>query len=382
MTILSQSIYANDYKDELEELLIKNLPKRIKGGDTKEGSNIFELPTIYALKNCSFIHYNSTEQISFMLFDLDHINDKTAIEVFPEIEDCLTYIIDKIGLEPTFITQTTKGYQFAYHLKNHIFTKQKKAASYLSNIKNSIIERLGCDIHGSSRNTGIWRNPLQHKHYFSTCFNYELNDFKSLILPQKSIQKQFKNDVLNRQIDKGMLIEGNRNNALFLLGMKFAKNKKNLTLAYLKHYLNTVSITMPKQLAKKEISSIAKSIFNNYYIKDKIFVKSLNEKRPINEGIMGFSKIKNLSKEEYDKEVKRRQSLAAKRTNELLKDKKANLKKAREVYKTKTFATNMQKIREANETLKSKNEKVNISNLVRLTGLNRKTVSKYKKLLI
>jgi len=359
MTTLTQSIYANDFKKELEELLIKNLPKRIKAGHTKQGSNIFEFSTKYALNSCDFIHYNSPSRISFMIFDFDSIDNRIAVEAFPQIEDFLAYIVDKIGIEPTFITQTNKGYQFSYHFKNHVFTKQNKPLAYLSKIKDSLIELLGCDIHGSARNLGIWRNPLRHKHYFSTCINYELNDFKSLIIPKKSFQKQFQHEVTNRQINQDHLTRGNRNYGLFLLGMGFSKNKKNLTQAYLQHHLTTISMTMKEPLPIIEISSISKSIFNNYYLKDKIYVKGFKKKN-INEGVMGFEKMKNLSKEEYDQEIKKRQSLAAIRTNLIRKDTKSNFDKARKEYRTKIFATNLNIVREAIEALECKNEKVSI----------------------
>ena len=377
MTILTQSIYFDDPKLELEELLIKNLPSEINAGNEKEKSNFFKVPTKYALAKCAFIHYNSKEIISFMIFDFDKVEDKTAIEAYPTIELFLEYLVEKIGLEPTFITQTEKGYHFAYSLKNWVYTHQKKPLIYLNAIKDAIIDRVGCDIYGSTRNYGIWRNPLLHNHYFSSCFNYELKDFKDLTIPKKSIQKEFNYSVATRQISRGLLTVGNRNFGLYLLGMKFAKNKKNLEKKEIEFYLRTVNNSIEKPLPEKEIIFLAKSIYNNYYLKDKIYIKGANEDRNINEGIMGFKKISNLSTEEYNIEVKRRQSLAAKRTNEILNNKTSNLEIARETYRKKCFTINLNKVREAEKNLIENNEKVNISKISKTTGLDRKTVKKY-----
>ena len=377
MTHLTKSIYFQDSQKELEELLIKNMPTKIKGGSNKENSNIFDYPTKVAIHKCNFIHFNSSEQISFIVFDFDKVGDKEAISIYPTIAEFWQYLIDIVVIEPTFITQTSKGYQFAYHLKNHIFTHQKKPLNYLHTIKSSIIERVGCDKHGSVRNSGIWRNPLRHEYYYSECFNYALKDFNHLILPQKTIQQKFQKTVMNRQIDGGILKEGNRNNGLFYLGMRYAKNKKNLEIFQIKQYLNSANILLEKPLENMEVETISKSIYNNYYMKNKIFVKGEIQKKDINEGVMEFEKIKNLSYDDYKREVKRRQSLSAQRTNEILKNKTTNLEKARKVYRQNTFALNIRKVREAERELLANDEKINISKIARITKLDRKTVKKY-----
>ena len=129
MTIIKNKDF-DDIK-ELREVLIKNLPPRIKAGNEKETANINELKTIDALKTCKFINFNSKERTSFMVFDIDKVGDMTALEHFKTIEGFLDFLAEKIGLEPTFITQTTKGFHFAYHLKNHVYTFQEKAVKYL-----------------------------------------------------------------------------------------------------------------------------------------------------------------------------------------------------------------------------------------------------------
>ena len=68
--------------EELKELLIKNLPTKIKAGNEKHLSNIYEYQTVKALDKCKFINFNSDTQISFMIFDIDKFEDKTAKEYF------------------------------------------------------------------------------------------------------------------------------------------------------------------------------------------------------------------------------------------------------------------------------------------------------------
>ena len=167
---------VNKYKDEdeqLKELLLKNLPKKIKSGNEKHLSNIYQYPTIKSLNEHLFINFNSKEQISFLVFDIDKYEDKTAKEYFKNIYNFLDFITDNIGLEPSYILETNKGFHFAYHLKNHIFTHQRKALKYVMDIKVAITRLLKCDEIASHRLYGVWRNPLLHNFYFSQKINYE-----------------------------------------------------------------------------------------------------------------------------------------------------------------------------------------------------------------
>ena len=375
MTVLKKEFLDDD--DRLEELIIKNQPATINGSNEKNTANFFNHKTKVALKKCDFIHFNSKEQISFMIFDIDTVGDKEAIEVYPTIGDFWIYLNAIIGLEPTFITQTTKGYHFAFHLKNHIFTHQEKPMNYLRAIKSSIIELVGCDIHGSLRNYGIWRNPLRHTYYFSDSYNYELKDFKSLIIPKKSLQYQFNRDVAARQINHDFLTEGNRNNAIFYSAMKWAKGKKNLTSKNIYYYALSINQKCEIPLNDKEIETLSNSV-HRYYLKKKIYIQPL-EKRDINEGAMGFEKIQGLSKDEYKQEIKRRQKLSVQRTNKIVDiDKKKN--NMREVQKKQSEfkkTVNQKKVLEAIKDLEKNQERVNISAISRQCGLSRNTVRRY-----
>jgi len=376
MTILKKEFL--DDTDRLEELIIKNQPARINGSNDKKTANFFNHKTKVALQKCDFIHFNSKEQISFMIFDIDKVSEKKAIEVFPTISDFWDYLSDKVGLEPTFITQTSNGYHFAFHLKNHIFTHQEKPYRYLMAIKSSIIKLIGCDINGSARNYGIWRNPLRHNHYFSDSYNYELKDFRDLIIPEQSIQKKFDRTITIRQVNSEYLRIGNRNNAIFYASMKWAKGKKNLTFDNIYHYALLLNTKCDIALNKEEISSISRSVYS-YYCKNKIYISSETKERDINEGAMKFEKIKYLSEIEYLLEVKNRQSLSAQRTNKIvdLEQKKENMRVIQKKQSEYIQSINQNKVNEAIEILNNDNKKINISAISRICGLSRNTVRKY-----
>lgn len=67
--------------EDLKELLIKNLPSQIKGGNDKETANIIKLNSNIALESFKFINFNSKEQISILVFDMDKYGDATALEL-------------------------------------------------------------------------------------------------------------------------------------------------------------------------------------------------------------------------------------------------------------------------------------------------------------
>jgi len=114
MTILSNIHVTDDA--ELKELLIKNLPTKIKAGNEKHLSNIFEYKAHTALTKCKFINFNTRSRISIMVFDIDKVGNQTALDYFKNIEGLLSFIVEKIGYEPTYILETQKGFHFGHHL--------------------------------------------------------------------------------------------------------------------------------------------------------------------------------------------------------------------------------------------------------------------------
>lgn len=373
MTTLNKYKYD---KEQLEELLVKNLPKRIKSGNDKHLSNIYEYSSIKSLREHKFINFNSSKQISFLVFDIDRYNDKTALEYFKNIDNFLEYITDNIGLEPTYILETQKGFHFAYHLKNHIFTHQRKPYKYTMDIKRAITKYLKCDEIASHRLYGVWRNPLLHNCYYSHKINYELDDFKNIIPKIEFTNTPIR---LKVKIDENELLEGQRNNTLFKYAMRFAKGKKILTQSDILDFLININDTKQVNLPHSELNQIANSTFK-YWQNGTIKYGELKDKeKNVNEGAMEFEKMRNLSYDEYLEETKRRQQKAAIRTLEL-RDKKKNKQQllvAKEMY--------MRKLQEEKESsvicaildLEEKGLKVNVASISRIAKVDRRTAKKY-----
>ena len=371
---------VNKYKDEdeqLKELLLKNLPKKIKSGNEKHLSNVYQYPTIKSLNEHLFINFNSKEQISFLVFDIDKFEDKTAKEHFKNIYNFLEYIVDNIGIEPTYILETQKGFHFAYHLKNHIFTHQRKALKYVMDIKVAITRLLKCDEIASHRLYGVWRNPLLHNFYFSQKFNYELDDFKKYIPKSEFTNTPIK---LKVKVDENELVEGQRNKTLFKYAMKFAKGKKTLNKDDILNFLIEINNTKKVGLSMSELNQISNSTFK-YWQSGKILygiIKNENVKI-INEGIMEFEKMKNLSYDEYLQETKIRQQKSATRTLKL-RDKEKNKKQlleAKQDYISKLQREKETLVINAILQLQEQKLKVNIASISKLANIDRRTAKKY-----
>ena len=241
-----------------------------------------------------------------------------------------------------------------------------------------MIEKLKCDPFGSNRNYGVWRNPLKHEYYYSQKINYELNDFKDFAIPYKTPQQKFRREITLRQVNKDILIKGNRNNVIFLSTMQWAKYKKNLSFEDIFSYAKKYNLQAEEPLEDQEIQQISKSVFK-YYIKGLIYITT--KQKDINEGAMEFPKIRNLTRFEYLQEVQRRQSLSAQRTNSLVSidTKKELMLKAKKVGIEMRKIKNIEKIKKAIEELQQEGEKVNNSAISRKCGLDRKTVTNYIK---
>lgn len=363
--------------NELREVLIKNLPTKIKAGNEKETANIDELKTIEALNTCKFINFNSKERISFMVFDIDTMENMTAKEYFKDIRGLYLHIMEKIGLAPTYILETNKGFHFAYHLKNHIFTHQPKALNFLNLIKRGITKILNCDERASHRLSGVWRNPLLHSCFYSSYINYELGDFKKFIIPKTvKVKKTYTNFKFN--IKEEDLQKGTRNITLFNTALKFAFSKENSSIEDIYTFINNINISRNVNLDSKEISTICCSAFN-YRESGDYKDNSSYEDRNINIGIMEFSKMRNLPYSEYLAETKSRQKLSALRTVSI-RDKEKNknqLLEAKKIHIIKLQEKKELKVQDAIIELQNINVKVSVSSISRLSGMDRKTIKKY-----
>lgn len=374
MTILNK--YKNE-DEQLKELLLKNLPKKIKAGNEKHLSNIYQYPTIKSLNEHMFINFNSKEQISFLVFDIDKYEDKTAKEYFKNIYNFLEYITSNIGLEPSYVLETNKGFHFAYHLKNHIFTNQRKALKYVMDIKVAITRLLRCDEIASHRLYGVWRNPLLHNFYFSQKINYELDDFKKYIPKSEFTNTPLK---LKVKINEDELIEGQRNKTLFKYAMKFAKGKKVLNKDDILNFLININNSKSVGLGNTELIQISNSVFK-YWQNGKILFGTMKDEnvKVVNSGVMEFEKMKNLSYDEYLEETKQRQQKAAIRTLKL-RDKEKNKKQLLEVKQDYILKLQTQKETLVINTILQLQEqklKVNVASISKLAKIDRRTAKKY-----
>ena len=255
------------------------------------------------------------------------------------------------------------------------YTNQLKAFNYVIAIKQTITEILGCDTIASHKLYGVWRNPLLHPCYYSEQINYELKDFKSL-LPERNFTKSKRK--ISIKIKDEDLEVGKRNLTFFKYALIFAYNQNSLTANDIFDFLENINNSKNVGLDNKELLSISTSVFKRWQ-NGTIEIKYLKEKKDINEGVMNFPKMKNLSKEDYDLETKSRQKLSAVRTV-YVRDKEKNKKQLLEAKQNQIIKLQEKKqlkVQDAIIELQNQNKKITISAISKLTRIDRKTVKKY-----
>lgn len=361
-------------KNEILEFLIPSFPIEIKSGNEKGTSNKNSFPAAYSISNHKFINYNSKERINFLCFDLDYYNGAEAIKSFPTIKDFKKHLIDQLGaeLEPTFIIQTAKGYQFFYHLKVPVLAKYKNSIQFLKDIKTGLIELLGLDKIASNRLYGVYRGPLQNPTEFNfKKRDFELKDFSKFAKSSRRVDFQFLESIENLEnfkIEK--FKEGSRNEKLFIAGLIFAKNRKNLSFKIIFNYILKLNAKISKPLSEDEIKGISGSVFR-YYIDGKISLNSSDD--DIKRGIMGLrsSKLK----------LNQKQKLAAARTNKVRKinfeANKTNFEKGNEIKNINNKTEIIAQLQAAKDYLRKNHIKLTKAALIKKTKLNKKTVYKY-----
>jgi hypothetical protein len=132
-------------------------------------------------------------------------------------------------------------------------------------------------------------------------------------------------------------------------------------------------------LASHELPSIARSV-HKYWSQGKIQFGEIVHK-DINEGAMGFTKMADLSFEEYTAETKRRQRLSALRTNEIKNQKylPVSMNEARQKSAINRQKRSKKKIDEAIKFLTNEGLKITVSSISQFSEINRRTVIKYLK---
>lgn len=377
---LRQYKTEEEIKNEILEFLIPNFPAEIKSGNTKTTSNKDFFSAAYSISNHKFIHYNTKKRIDFIAFDLDFYNGKEAIKTFPTIESFKQHLITKLGkdLIPSLIIQTSKGYQFFYHLKVPVLTENKKAVKFLRDIKAGMIELLDLDKIASSKLYGVFRGPIKNPTEYTLKKDFQLKDFLKFSKKSNNINT-FNNSLYgnSENVNHKSFREGNRNHYLFLRGLIFSNNKKDLTFEIIFNRILGINLKGNKPLQESEVKIIARSVFG-YYKTDKINLKIL-----IRKGIMGFEKPSNLSADEFKILVKERQKLSAERTNKI-RDKDKNqkaLEKAREINSIKQQSEMINKLQVAKDFLRKNHEKITKAAIQKKSKCDIRTVRKYFDLL-
>ncbi|WP_457748758.1 hypothetical protein [Sulfurimonas sp.] len=205
------------------------------------------------------------------------------------IEEYSAMLYERLGFKPTFITETPNGYQFGIILKNPIFKYHKNSEVItqeyilLQDIKKAITKKIDCDVYGSHRMIGIWRNPLQHNFTY-TSKKYYINTLKNLLFLSNTfngpaLEKQLptnrrnfpqspdtscckmhlgRNTKIFKTIEKGFH-EGNRNNYLFAFGFKIVFEDRSKVKSIEKELLQ-INRSYNNALTDYEVQNIAKSV--------------------------------------------------------------------------------------------------------------------------
>jgi len=255
-------------QEDLFQAMLKNLPQRIHCSNTKSGAySKAPVPTHIALKNFQFIEFNSKDRITIAVFDKDEHNNQTALEYFKDIILFQEWLIEMINIVPSYICQTTKGFQFGFIIKGFMtikdgFKPKNSPQQFLNDIKEKYIKYLELDSIASSRNNGIFRNPIKHIYLAYPTKVYNLNDLNNAldeVVFDKDIISYSKKDYL--KVSKSQKILSHRNSSIFKLCCKeFAYSKPILKQIF--SFANSININnCYKPLPSTEIKSISKSIY-------------------------------------------------------------------------------------------------------------------------
>ena len=364
-------------KRKLFKFLLERLPKQALYAFSKEDFKFKRTaPAREAISKGKFLYYNKKNFVTELIFDIDYISHLSVYD----LGWIFKTFLDKTGLIPSWVCYTDNGIQFCVSL-NTFYKLSKKQKKVLKDFKEYMIENWPLlDRKGSIRLDAWWRNPLNQKDFIFTGWITTFEEIKEFLIRNKlSIKQQFKAETRKKQIkqakkDKirftiGEPVVGNRNNFIWY-NLMLTSNSKNLDV--LLNLAKTLNEQTEKKLDEQELKKIAKSVLQ-YNIEGKNFIYANSKKAGWDIGVMGFENIRNLPYEEYKKEVKRRQSMAGKRTGNTIGKEvliKANKQKAK---------ATKEKVYKAIQELKEKGEKVTIMKVKELANVSYASAQKYVK---
>lgn len=257
----------NSHEDNLFSFLLKNLPQKIHCSNNKSGAfSKAPVSSHIALKKHKFIEFNSKSRLTIVVFDKDSHENKTALEYFENIPFFEEWLLEKINILPSYICQTNKGFQFGFVINGFLtiqkgYNPKNSPQQFLSDIKAKYINYLSLDSIASSRNNGIFRNPLKHKFISYPYMIYDLNDLANGV---KDITLDSEFSSYNRsylRVSKNAKITTERNCSLFKLACRefaYSKPTKKRVFGFL-NALNQNNCYAP--LPINEIKSITNSIY-------------------------------------------------------------------------------------------------------------------------
>ncbi|MDP2851572.1 MAG: primase alpha helix C-terminal domain-containing protein [Sulfuricurvum sp.] len=271
---------------DLFALLLKNLPPKIHCSDNKSGAYSKPLEMTHnALKSSLFIEFNSKERTTIVVFDKDTHEGQTALEYFGDLVIFEEWLLEMIEIRPSYICATTKGFQFGFFIKGFLNVQAghnpKNSPQYfLSDIKSRYIRYLDLDKIASSKNHGIFRNPLRHKHIAYTSVIYDLKDLKGALPLEAFASEIFSYSSKSYlSVSKHQKISSNRNCTIFKLCCRefaYSKATKQHIFSFAKR-LNDEKCYEP--LPINEIRSITNSI---YKLSQNATLRSGSKKAQIN----------------------------------------------------------------------------------------------------
>ncbi len=255
-------------ENSLFSLLIKNLPAKIHASNNKSGAfSKASVNTAFALKKNKFIEFNSKERITIVVFDKDVHAGKTALVFFEDILTFQDWILEKLDILPSYICQTTKGFQFGFVINGFMtvqngYSPRNSPEQFLQDVKKRYIQHLELDNIASSRNHGIFRNPIKHKYIAYPSAVYDINDLNSALLDEVIVTEFTSYKKSNYSaVSKYKTISTDRNNSIFLLCCREFAYSKPIKRQIFKFANNINNSNCIEPLPISEIKSITNSIY-------------------------------------------------------------------------------------------------------------------------